>query len=55
MHLFKVRLKGERNFTPIIANNRIEAAMKFRHLIESRKMTAIQNSSRTAKRLFKGR
>lgn len=55
MQLFKIRLKGQRNFTPIMANNRIEAAMKFRHLIESRKMTAIQNSSRTAKKLFRGK
>ncbi len=55
MPLFKVRQKGERRFMPIMANNRIEAAIKFRHLIESRKMIAIQNSSRTAKKLFGGK
>ena len=55
MHLFKIREKGQRNFTPILANNRAEAAMKFKKLIESRQMLAIQNSSRTARRLLRGK
>lgn len=55
MQLFKIRLKGQRNFTQILANNREEAAMKFKKLIESKEMTAIQNSAMTTRRLFRGR
>ncbi len=55
MQLFKIRLKGQRNFTPILANNRAEAAMRFQKLIESKEMTAIQNSGVTGRRLFRGK
>ena len=54
MQLFKVRRKGHRKFTTIMANNRAEAIMKFQQLIASKEMTAIRNSSRTARRLFRG-
>ncbi len=39
MHIFRVRKKGERRFTNILARNPVEAQMKFRMLMESKRLT----------------
>lgn len=43
MQLFKVRVRGQRNFTLIMANNRVEAQIKFRRLIGSRELLEVRD------------
>ncbi len=59
MQLFRIRKKGERRFMPIVAHNRIEAAAKFKHLVESRKVLTVNDpklmpgSLEKARKIFK--
>lgn len=39
MHIFRIRPKGTRRFTNILARNPAEAQMKFRMLMESKRLT----------------
>ncbi len=61
MQLFKVRRKGDRNFISIMANNRIEAAMKFRRLMGSRNVLEVKDpqlmpgSLEKSRKIFRGR
>ena len=60
MHLFRVRKKGEIRFVPIVARNRIEAAIKLKNLVESRKILQVRDpqlrpgSLRKSRKIFRG-
>ncbi len=60
MQLFKVRVKGQRNFIPIMANNKVEAQIKFRRLIGSRELLEVRDpqlmpgSLNKSRKIFRG-